>query len=101
MQFNQRFEEFAIRNYLHYSGYKESLGIFGMDSLGFLSDRMFKVMDDKDLGKITLKQYLNYFDIMLHGTEEEKMKQSFDLLDEKRKEKINLEDFKKIVQSFA
>jgi len=45
LQFNQRFEEFAIRNYLSHAAYKESLGIFGIDSLGFLSDRMFSVMD--------------------------------------------------------
>ena len=101
LQFNHRFEEYAIRNYMSHAAYKESLGIFGIDSLGFLSDRMFAVMDQKGQGKIELKEYLEYFDIMLHGTEDEKMTQSFDLLDEKRNRKIEFEDFKKIVQSFA
>ena len=54
-------------------------------------------MDKKNQGKIELKDYLEYFDEMLHGTEDEKMKQSFDLLDEKRNQKIEFEDFKKIV----
>lgn len=45
LQFNQRFEEFAIRGWLSHRSYKESLGIFGIDSLSFLSDRMFAVMD--------------------------------------------------------
>lgn len=45
---------------------------------------MFAVMDEKNQGKIELVEYLGYFDVMLHGTEDEKMKQSFDLLDEKR-----------------
>jgi hypothetical protein len=30
---------------MSHAAYKESLGIFGIDSLGFLSDRMFAVMD--------------------------------------------------------
>ena len=72
-----------------------------MDSLGFLSDRMFKVMDEKNAGRIEISQYLNYFDVMLHGTEDEKMQQSFHLLDIHRTNKINYEDFKNITQSFA
>jgi len=71
-----------------HAAYKDSLGIFGIDSLSFLSDRMFAVMDSDCDGKIKLREYLDYFDIMLHGTQEEKTKQSFDLLDEKGNQKI-------------
>lgn len=94
---SNRFHEFAIRGKMSHAAYKDSLGIFGIDSLGFLSDRMWAIMDRKDFGSITLEQYLSYFDVMLHGSKEEKMQQSFDLLDEKMKGKIYLEDFKKIV----
>jgi len=59
---------------MSHAAYKESLGIFGIDSLGFLSDRMFSVMDETESDHITLEQYLGYFDIMLHGSKEEKMK---------------------------
>lgn len=100
-QFNLRFEEFSIRGKMSHSAYKESLGIFAIDSLGFLSDRMFAVMDSDNDGKIDLEQYLNYFDIMLHGSKDEKTKQSFGLLDLEGKGQIKLEAFKKIVQSFA
>ena len=55
-----------------HSAYKESLGIFAIDSLSFLSDRMFAVMDKDNNGKITLEEYLSYFDVMLHGSQEEK-----------------------------
>jgi Ca2+-binding EF-hand superfamily protein len=61
--------------------YKESLGIFAIDSLSFLSDRMFAVMDKNRDGKLHLHEYLDYFDIMLHGTKSEKTMQSFELLD--------------------
>lgn len=43
-----------------------------MDQTSFLLDRMFTVMDkDKD-GQVEPIEYLNYMDILLHGTEEEK-----------------------------
>lgn len=58
-------------------------------------------MDKDQDGKICLEEYLSYFDVMLHGSEEEKMRQSFDLLDNKQQGKIKLYDFKKIVESFA
>ena len=75
--------------------------MMGIESLSFLCDRMFSVMDrDKD-GAVNLQEYLDYFDVMLHGSEDEKMKQSFDLLDTKKEGKIVLEDFKNIVISFA
>lgn len=54
--------------------YKDSLGMMGIESLSFLCDRMFDVMDLNRDGTISLKEYLDYFDVMLHGTEDEKMK---------------------------
>lgn len=69
-----RFQEFAIRDMLTHDGFKESVGIFGIDSLSFLSDRMFVIMDQNEDGRIFLEEYLGYFEIMLHGTKDEKMK---------------------------
>lgn len=48
-----------------------------MQSLSFLADRMFQVMDKRKKGYITLDEYLSYIDIMMYGNEEEKLKQSF------------------------
>lgn len=59
---------------MHHSQYKESLGIFAIDSLSFLSDRMFAVMDKNQDEKIDVEEYLSYFDIMLHGKQAEKTK---------------------------
>lgn len=75
--------------------------MMGMDSLSFLCNRMFNVMDRHSNGHIYLRDYLDYFDVMLHGSEQEKMQQTFDLLDIKGKGKIFLPDFKDIVISFA
>lgn len=51
--------------------------------------------------QITLYEYLNYIDVLMYGTEDEKLKQSFDLLDEEGKGQVNFPDFRKIVSSFA
>jgi len=66
-----------------------------------MCDRMFHIMDkDKD-GYITLGEYLNYIDVLLYGSEDEKLKQSFELLDEEAKGQVYYNDFRKIVSSFA
>ena len=54
--------------------YKMSLGLIGTDSLSFMADRMFAVMDQDRDGQITLDEYLCYIDVMIYGTEQEKRK---------------------------
>ncbi len=46
---------------------------------------MFHVMDHDNKGYITLGGYLTYIDVMMFGDEEEKLKQSYCLLDERGK----------------
>ena len=72
-----------------------------MQSLSFLADRMFHVMDHDNKGYISLAEYLAYIDVMLFGDEEEKLKQSYKLLDERKKGEMHYEDFNKIVHNFA
>ena len=42
--------------------------------MSFLSDRFFDVMDIDGNGKISLREYLDYFEITLHGDDDEKIK---------------------------
>lgn len=44
---------------------------------------------------------MNYTDVLLYGNEEEKLRQSFELLDEHCRGRITLHEFRKIVGSFA
>jgi Ca2+-binding EF-hand superfamily protein len=46
-----------------------------------MADRMFQVMDRDRKGYITLGDYLCYLDVLMYGTEDEKLTQSFQLLD--------------------
>lgn len=58
-------------------------------------------MDRDNKGYISLDEYLCYIDIMMYGSEDEKLVQSFQLLDLRQKGEITFEDFNKIVHSFA
>ena len=100
-EFTERFESQAVNRLMSLKNYKESLGLIGTDSLSFMADRMFAVMDSDHDGFIALHEYLYYIDVMQYGTEEEKRKQSFGLLDKRGQGNITFEDFKNIVQSFA
>lgn len=109
-EFTKRFQAYAVNQKISHKNYRESLGIIGIESLSFMCDRMFKIMDkDKDgyvhtyysLLQITLSEYLNYIDVLLYGNEDEKLKQSFELLDEESKGKVFFNEFRKIVSSFA
>jgi Ca2+-binding EF-hand superfamily protein len=62
---------------------------------------MFHVMDKDLKGYISLNEYLYYIDIMMYGSEDEKLVQSFQLLDLRGNGEITFEDFNKIVHSFA
>ena len=58
---------------MSHKNYRDSLGIIGMESLSFLCDRMFDSMDKEKRGFIMLEDYLQYIDVMMHGTEDEKL----------------------------
>lgn len=49
--------------------YKEMLGAMGKT---FLGSRLFNAVSGGKKKKITLKDYLIYYDILYHGTDEEK-----------------------------
>ena len=100
-EFTERFERQAVNSQMSLKQYKESLGLIGTDSLSFMADRMFAVMDTDNNGCIMLDEYLCYIDVMLNGSDEEKRKQSFGLLDKRGEGNITYDDFKSIVQSFA
>lgn len=100
-EFTQRFESQATFHRMSLKQYRDSLGLIGMQSLSFLADRMFTIMDTDGNGYISLDEYLSYIDIMMYGDENEKLMQSFKLLDLRGKGEITFEDFNKIVHSFA
>ena len=53
-EFTQRFESKAVNHHMSFKNYKDSLGLIGVDSLSFLADRMFAVMDEDSKGYVSL-----------------------------------------------
>ena len=72
-EFTQRFESMASNGKMSYKQYRESLGLFGMESLSFMADRMFTVMDRQRNSYLQLQDYLSYIDVMMYGDEEERL----------------------------
>ena len=52
-EFTQRFESKAVNHHMSFKNYKDSLGLIGVDSLSFLADRMFAVMDEDSKGYVS------------------------------------------------
>jgi Ca2+-binding EF-hand superfamily protein len=72
-EFTQRFQSQATLGRMSLKQYRDSLGLIGMQSLSFLADRMFQVMDTDKNGWISLEEYLTYIDTMMYGEEKEKL----------------------------
>ena len=75
-------------------GFMEHMGMLGLSSNKFISNRIFKAMNHSGTGLVTFEEYLEYMDILIHGTEDQKAKQSFQLIKKKDREVISKEDFK-------
>lgn len=56
-EFTERFESLAVNKFMSLKSYKESLGLIGTDSLSFMADRMFAVMDEDKDGMVS-EQFL-------------------------------------------
>lgn len=60
--------------------FRKSLGILGLEETSVLADRIFKLMDRMNKGSVCFDEYLAYMDIVIHGTKDEKLLQSFYLI---------------------
>lgn len=68
-------------------------GLLGMESTSYICDRMFDCIDSSKNHWISLVDYMGYMDVLIHGTEKEKLKQSFQLLDIRGRNKVTYNDF--------
>jgi Ca2+-binding EF-hand superfamily protein len=68
------------------------MGLLGLETTCLISDRIFSVMC-KRRSYVTLGSYLEYMDILLYGSPEEKAEQSFKLITNSDSDGITYEDF--------
>jgi len=57
------------------------MGILGLESAFYLSDRIFYVIDTKNDDKIDFEEYLDYLNCLMNGNEKQKIELSFRLID--------------------
>ena len=73
--------------------FRENMGLLGLDSTCLIANRIFTVMNKSQSGTVTLREYLEYMDILLYGSPDEKSEQSFKLITNNESEGITFEDF--------
>lgn len=74
----------------------EMFGLLGMESTSYICDRMFDWIDKTRNQWISLVDYMDYMDVLIHGAEKEKFKQSFEILDIRGRSKVTYADFVKV-----
>jgi len=58
------------------------MGILGLESAFYLSDRIFNVIDTKSDDVIDFEEYLDYLNRLMNGDEEQKLELQFRLIDQ-------------------
>lgn len=69
------------------------MGLLGLRTVYYLSDRIFDVLDDDKDGKIRFLDFALYFDTIYHGDQYKKAEISFKLITKSRKDHFTFSDF--------
>jgi 1-phosphatidylinositol-4-phosphate 5-kinase len=75
--------------------FKKNMRINEFKLLGYISDRIFEVMNKSRSGSVSLQEYLSYMDVMNYGSSEDKARQSFQIIAGVDSEVISYKTFKK------
>ena len=60
--------------------FRKGMDLLGLKSISVLADRIFKCMDKTNKSKVDFEEFLDYMNIAMHGTLEEKYMQSYRLI---------------------
>lgn len=80
--------------------FRACMGLLGLESNAFLSDRIFEVVDSDRDQYINFVQFATIMDTLINGEEDEKHEFSFALLDVNDQGFIRFPDFKEIMTKF-
>lgn len=95
-----RFRRLAPTGYLLPEQFKQTMGVLGLTDDPFLPDRMFQVFDGNQDGKLSFFEFASSLAVMIRGTEDEKLKLSFEMAAGHRGASgITLEDFQRLVNA--
>ncbi|CAG9334408.1 unnamed protein product [Blepharisma stoltei] len=88
-----RFQRMSKGSTINLALFREHMGLFGLRSNSVLADRIFRLMDKSNKGLVNFTDFLDYMDVLINGTREEKLLQSFRLIAQKDKRFISYDDF--------
>lgn len=91
--YRERFDRMAPAGTFDLETFRENMGLLGLDQISIITDRIFEVMNKSGTGRVTLQEFLDYVDVLMHGTTEEKAEQSFRLITRGRRNHITYDDF--------
>lgn len=80
--------------------FRSCMGLLGLESNAFLSDRIFEVVDYDQDDQINFVQFATIMDTFLNGNEDEKHEFSFALFDVHNAGYFDFEEFKEIITKF-
>lgn len=80
--------------------FRACMGLLGLESNAFLSDRIFEVVDTDHDNYINFAQFATIMDTLINGEEDEKHEFSFALLDVLNTGYLGFEEFKEIITKF-
>ncbi len=73
------------------------MGLLGLESNAFLSDRIFEVVDKDQDHYISFLEFATIMDTLINGDEDEKLEFSFALLDQYDSGYFGFEEFSEVI----
>lgn len=100
LSFRRRFDRMSAGSqYVTLPQFREEMGLLGLESTSVLADRIFAAMDRGSQGRVSFANYMDYMDVLVHGSDNEKAEQSFRLITRGREGPITLEMFSEMMIS--
>ena len=110
--FEQKFNKVSNnQTNLNKDQFRMHMGILGMDSAYFLSDRIFALLDEDGDGtvfsclifyflnpsKVNFEEFIKYLDLLINGDQNEKNQWTFKLIDIKKRSFFDFGDFQALI----
>jgi len=95
-----RFRRLAPYGYLNAEQFRNTMGVLGLTDNTFLPDRMFKIFDVDGDDALNFEEFATSLAVMIRGTEDEKLRLSFDMTAGVRGAKgITQQDFHQLIEA--
>merc|ERR1719421_2263884 len=93
-----RFKKVAPAGFMDEEKFVNALGIVGIaGSDSYIAGRIFRVFDSDKNNRVELNEFVRALAVLLRGTEQEKLRFSFQLADSRGVGRINFADFAALV----